>query len=148
MEPSELVQYLYEKIPLSRFMQISALELSEHCVRLGAPLTPNMNHRATVFGGSASSLAILAAWSLLHVRLHISSPGVSIVIQQHSMDYERPMNGEFAARASLAVPDQWPRFLQALARFGKARIAVNSTLEFAGELAGRFSGEFVAIDGR
>ena len=148
MEPGELVEYLYAKIPLSRAMQISALELSEHCVHLTAPLRPNTNHHATVFGGSASTLAILAAWSLLHVRLHACLPGVSIVIQHHSMDYTRPMNGEFAARASLALPAQWPRFQQALARFGRGRITVNSTLEFAGDLAGRFSGDFVAIDRR
>jgi len=146
MEPGELVQYLYEKIPLSRAMQVSTLELNEHCVRLVAPLTPNTNHHATVFGGSASALAILSAWSLLYVRLRFSSPEASIVIQHHRMYYERPMYGEFAARASMAIPEQWPRFLRTLARFGKARVAVNSTIECNGELAARFSGEFVAID--
>ena len=35
-----------------------------------------------------------------------------------------------------------------LERKGKARIAVNAVLAFEGEVAGRFSGEFVAIDPR
>ena len=60
MAPSELEQYLYEKIPLSRAIQISAIEVNEHTVRLRAPLTPNLNHRATVFGGSAVAVAILS----------------------------------------------------------------------------------------
>jgi len=146
MQPKELEQYLYEKIPLSRTMQVSALEVGEDSVRLGAPLTPNMNHRSTVFGGSASAVAILSAWSLLHVRLRVSYPGASIVIQHHTMDYERPMFGDFAARARLAKPEDWPRFQRALMRWGKARIGVDCTLEYGGESVARFNGEFVAFD--
>jgi thioesterase domain-containing protein len=145
MEPTDLEQYLYDNIPLSRAMQVSAIEVGDQAVRLSDPLTPNTNHRASVFGGSASTLAILSAWSLLHVRLRDISPGASIVIQRHSMDYERPVHGTFAAYATLAAPDEWPRFVAMLNRWGKARIAVNSLLEYRGERAGRFSGEFVAF---
>jgi thioesterase domain-containing protein len=143
--PSDLEQYLYEKIPLSRAMQVCAVEVSEQVVGLRAPLTPNVNHRATVFGGSACTLAILSAWSLLHVRLHGLVPGASIVIQRHSMSYDRPMMGEFAACAALAAPEQWPKFLRSLRRWGKARICVNSVLEYGGKQAGLFAGEFVAF---
>jgi thioesterase domain-containing protein len=145
MAPEDLRRFLYDKIPLAQAMQVSALEVSEQSVRLRAPLTPNLNHRATVFGGSASAVAILSAWSLLHVRLHATMPEVSIVIQRHNMTYERPMHGDFCACASLADPDQWPRFLRALERWGKARVGVNSTLEYEGDQVGQFSGEFVAL---
>jgi thioesterase domain-containing protein len=143
--PNDLEQYLYDKIPLSRAMQVSALEVNEHTVRLQAPLAPNVNHRSTVFGGAGSALAILSAWSLLHVRLHAQEAAASIVIQRHSMSYERPMHGDFAARAWLAEPQEWPRFMRTLNRWGKARISVNSMLEYGGEQAGLFSGEFVAF---
>ena len=146
MAPQDLQQYLYDRIPLSSAMQVMALEVSDHIVRLGAPLAPNMNHRATIFGGSASAVAILSAWSLLHVRLCDSSPPVSIVLQRHDMNYERPISGTFAACASLAAPDEWPKFLRMLARWGKARVVVNSVLEYAGESVGQFSGEFVAFN--
>jgi thioesterase domain-containing protein len=142
---SELEEYLYDKIPLSRAMQVVAVEVSEQTVRLRAPLTPNVNHRATVFGGSASTLAILSAWSLLHVGLHALIPGASIVIQRHSMNYDRPMSGDFSACAALTSPQDWPKFLRALERWGKARIAIDSILEFDGEPAGQFRGEFVAF---
>jgi thioesterase domain-containing protein len=146
MSAQSLTQYLYQQIPLSRAMEVCALEVSEDSVRLSAPLAPNVNHRATVFGGSASALAILAAWSLLHVRLRASFPQVSIVIQRQSTSYNRPIQGTFSARAALAQPDDWPRFLRLLARRGKARISVASILEYGGEQAGQFSGEFVAFD--
>jgi thioesterase domain-containing protein len=143
--PSELEKYLYEKIPLSRAMQVAAVEVSEQSVRLRAPLTPNVNHRATVFGGSASTLAILSAWSLLHVRLQGRVSGASIVIQRHSMNYERPITGDFEAHAVLVAPEEWPKFLRTLERWGKARISVMSLLEYSGEPAGQFNGEFVAL---
>jgi len=38
-------------------------------VLLTAPLAANINHRATVFGGSASAVAILAAWTYLYFVL-------------------------------------------------------------------------------
>jgi thioesterase domain-containing protein len=145
MAPQELQQYLYDKIPLASAMQVSALEVNDNIVRLGAPLAPNMNHRATIFGGSASAVAILSAWSLLHVRLRDLPREVSIVLQRHDMHYERPMRGAFAACASLAAPEEWPKFLRMLERRGKARAVVNSVLEYAGESVGQFSGEFVAF---
>jgi thioesterase domain-containing protein len=145
--PSDLEQYLYEKIPLSRAIQISAIEVNEGSVCLRAPLAPNMNHRATVFGGSAVAVAILSAWSLLHVRLHALRAGASIVIQRHSMSYDRPMHGDFDARATLAAPEEWPRFVRTLQRWGKARICVNAVLEYGDEQVGVFNGEFVAFVG-
>jgi thioesterase domain-containing protein len=141
-----LEQLLHQQIPLSRAMQVSAVEVSAESVRLSAPLAPNLNHHATVFGGSASALAILAAWALLHVRLHVSFPNALVVIQRQSMSYNRPIHGSFGARASFAQPEKWPQFVRLLTRRGRARIAVASTLEYAGEEVGLFSGDFVAFD--
>jgi thioesterase domain-containing protein len=80
------------------------------------------------------------------VRLRGSFPQASIVIQRQSTSYNRPIQGTFSARAALAQPDDWPRFVRLLARRGKARISVTSTLEYAGEQVGQFSGDFVAFD--
>jgi thioesterase domain-containing protein len=141
-----LEQFLHQYIPLARAMQVTALEVSEESVQLSAPLAPNLNHHATVFAGSAGALAILAAWSLLHVRLRVPFPSVAIVIQRQSMNYRRPIHGTFAARAALVQAAEWPRFLRLLARRGRARISVASTLAFAGEEVGDFIGDFVAFD--
>jgi thioesterase domain-containing protein len=148
MSPQALEQLLHREIPLSRAMQIAVIAVTEEAVHLSAPLAPNLNQHATVFGGSASALAILAAWSLLHVRLCPSFPSVAIVIQRQSTRYNRPIHGTFVARAALAQQGEWPAFLRLLIRRGKARIAVASTLEYGGEEAGHFAGDFVALDRR
>ena len=148
MSPAELQQYLHEHIPLSLAMQVSVLELQPGNVVLGAPLAPNINHRDTVFGGSASALAILSAWSLLQLRMMAAGLAPRLVIQRNTMDYELPIAGAFVARSALAEPGHWTQFTHMYERKGKARIAVNATLSFEGEVAGRFNGEFVAIDPR
>jgi thioesterase domain-containing protein len=141
----ELEDYLHRQIPLSRAMAVRVHEIGVRGVTLRAPLAPNINHHETVFGGSASALSILAAWSLLHVRLRAAGVAARLVIQRNTMDYEQPIAAEFAARAFLESEQQWQAFTATLARRGRARISVAAFLEHNGVVAGRFSGQFVAI---
>lgn len=140
-----LEAYLHTHIPLSRAMGATVQDLSAGGVTLAAPLAPNLNHRGTVFGGSASSLAILAAWALVHTRLWAEGLDSRLVIQRNSMAYERPMDGPFEATASLARPESWSTFLRTLRRMGRARITVMSVLYCGGQATGRFEGDFVAL---
>lgn len=145
MQEAALQDYLHSHIPLSRAMQVQVVSASPEGVVLRAPLGPNINHRETVFGGSASALAILSAWALLHVRLQALGVSCRLVIQRNTMDYDLPMAGDFEARTLPVDTAEWERFLRMLGRRGVGRIAVSSVLEFNGAQAGRFSGEFVAM---
>jgi thioesterase domain-containing protein len=142
-----LQQYLHAHIPLSAAMQVSVQHASTDEVVLAAPLAPNINHRETLFGGSASAVAILAAWSLLHVRLRVDQLDARLVIQSNTMHYDVPIGGNFTARSFIETPDAWAHFTHMLARKGKARIAVAAVLEYQGVQAGRLHGEFVALGG-
>ena len=145
MSTNELQAYLHAHIPMSHAMQVSVLDITADSVLLAAPLAPNINHRDTVFGGSASAVAILSAWALLHTRLRSAGVASRLVIQRNTMDYELPILGDFTARSSLAEPDAWPQFMRMLSRRGKGRMEVRAVLECAGQLVGRLSGEFVAL---
>jgi thioesterase domain-containing protein len=145
--PADLERYIHEHIPLSNAIGVSVLSVEEDTVALQAPLAPNINHRQTVFGGSASAVAILAGWALLHVRLHSEGIANRLVIQRNTMEYQHPIDGQFAARSMLAYPDRWKPFLAMLVRKGKARVSVLAVLEHTDRVAGRFSGEFVAFRG-
>lgn len=140
-----LERYLHDHIPLTKAMQVSVVAASATSVVLSAPLAPNINHAATLFGGSASSVAILAAWSLVHVRLTQAGIAATIVIQRNSMEYTKPIDGSFRARSELTDPDRWESFLRTLSRRGRARISVSSKLEFENHNAGSFEGDFVAL---
>jgi thioesterase domain-containing protein len=145
MSPDELQQYLYDHIPLSKAMQVAVENISPENVVLSAPLPPNINHRNTLFGGSASAVAILAAWSLLHTRLNGEGIASRLVIQRNTMSYDSPIDGTFTAVSFLADSQEWPRFLRMLQRKGKARIAMRAELHFNEQVAGRLEGEFVAL---
>ncbi len=126
-------------------MQVSVVDVSAEHVVLAAPLAPNINHQDTVFGGSASAVAILAAWSMLHTKLAAAGIGARLVIQRNSMSYEQPMAGDFTAKASAPSSEAWDSFVRMFERKGRARIAVSSTLWYEGREAGRLEGEFVAL---
>jgi thioesterase domain-containing protein len=144
MTRAALKQFLHDRIPLTRAMEIDVVDVCENRVTLGAPLVPNVNHRQTVFGGSASSLAILAAWSLVYVRLKSAHPGLRIVIQRNATTYERPIIGDFTATSGVSDPEAWERFQNTLRRRGRARIHVTAVLQCCGERVGALDAAFVA----
>lgn len=142
---ASLQQYLHDHIPLSKAMQISILSIEETSVQLSAPLAPNINHQDTVFGGSASAVAILAAWSLLYTRLESEKIHTRLVIQRNTMNYLLPIHNDFTARSFLHEPADWNRFIDILQRRGKSRITVSAELLYNGQTVGTFTGDFVAL---
>jgi len=142
---AELERYLHEHIPLSRAMGVAVAAATLDEVVLTAPFAPNINHRETVFGGSASALCILSAWALVHLRLRAAGVAARLVIQRNVMDYQRPIQGEFSARATIPDAAAWSRFERAFERKGRGRIDVAATLASGDEIAGRLAGTFVAL---
>jgi thioesterase domain-containing protein len=138
-------KYLHDHIPLSKAMAVDVVEADVKKIILSAPLRPNINHRETVFGGSASALAILAGWSLVHFRLQAEKMGCRVVIQKNSMKYEKPIVDAFQAICSFQHQEKWDRFIATIKRKGKARIVVNSELICSHQLVGKFEGSFVAF---
>ena len=145
MTEDDLQQYLHTHIPLSAAMDVSVDTIGLDSVRLSAPLAPNINHRDSVFGGSASSVAVLAAWAFLHLKIRAAGIAATLVIRKNTMTYDKPILGTFFADAGLQNTDDWSRFVAMLTKKGKARIMVTSVLTYDGEPAGTLDGEFVAV---
>lgn len=145
MREHEVEAYLHEHIPISRAMGVRVECACFDKVALAAPLVPNINHRDTVFGGSASAVAILAAWTLLHYRLRQTALHTRLVIQRNTMHYDNPIVEDFEAISTIPEASEWEKFLVFLQRKKRARIKVDVTLRCAGESVGRLDGEFVAL---
>lgn len=141
----ETTRYLHEQIPLTAYMGVKVVSNTPAGVRLFAPLAPNLNHCQTVFGGSAASLATLACWTLLRLRLQERFLPCDLVVRRSQMEYNRPMAGDFNALCSLPMPDDWQQFISQLRSCGKARINLSSTLYCCDVEAAQFEGEFVAV---
>lgn len=142
--PSELERYLSQHIPMASVLGINVKEASLDSVIIGAPLSLNVNHRGTVFGGSASAVAILAGWLLVHVRLRAIAAASTIVIQRNEIRYLTPITFDFEARARLSSDENWSKFSRMLARRKKSRVDVLVDLTCKGALVGEFAGSFVA----
>jgi thioesterase domain-containing protein len=142
---AQVERYLHEQIPLSAAMGVRVKTATTEHVQLGAPLAPNINHTATVFGGSAVALATLAAWTLLHLRLDQVGLGAQLLIQRSSMEYEKPIPGDFEAVCRLADGLAWQRFRNMLERRGRSRITLASHLLHAAARVASFQGDFVAL---
>lgn len=138
-------RYLHTHIPLTRAMRVSVVAIDAAGVLLSAPLAPNINHRNTVFGGSAGTLAILAAWTLLHTRLGRTAVPTQIVIQRSTVEYLSPLHGDFQAFCAAPDPERWTRFAAGLARRGRARITLRAEMLGDGRVAGRFEGVYVVM---
>jgi thioesterase domain-containing protein len=143
--PSELERYLSENIPMASVLGINVKQASRDSVIIGAPLSLNVNHRGTVFGGSASAVAILAGWLLVYVQLRAKAAASNIVIQRNEIRYLTPITCDFEARARLSNGENWCDFLRMLARRKKSRVNVSVDLTCKGALVGEFSGSFVAV---
>ena len=143
----EIQQYLHEHIPLTAAMGVRVKIAMPGRVELAAPLRPNINHQETVFGGSASALATLSAWTLVHIGLRHANVEAVVVIQRNVMSYEEPIHGDFSAVCTLIDDVSWERFVKTLERRGRGRITMNAHLLFDGRQVASFEGDFVALKG-
>ena len=145
MPTQTLQDSLYERIPLSRALGVTVFQANPEGVVLHAPLSPNINHSGTVFGGSASAVAVLAAWSLVEVRLQAAGQPGRIVIRRSAMDFEQPILADFTASSMPPASTEWEKLLATLRRGRMGRVVVRSVLDCAGTRVGELEGEFAVI---
>jgi thioesterase domain-containing protein len=140
-----LERYLHQQIPLSAAMGARVRVATLEQVQIAAPLAPNVNHHETVFGGSAAALATLSAWALLHLRIARAGLQARPVIQRSSMEYERPIAGDFDAICRFSDEVAWERFRSTLVRRGRARLTLTADLIYDAQRMATVEGDFVAL---
>jgi thioesterase domain-containing protein len=145
LSPGEIEAYLHRHIPISAAMGVRVRACGAAGSILAAPLVPNLIHRATVFGGSASAVAILAAWTWLHFTLRTAGRPSRLVIQKNAMEYLAPIAGDFEAQCTAPSSRVLEKFLGTLNRHGKARITLGAVLTCDGAEVAKFSGDYVAV---
>jgi len=142
----DVERYLHDHIPITRALGLTVVRADTGGVELAAPLAPNINHRSTVFGGSAISVAILAAWTLVHLwTLELDRLGrYRVVISRTAMDYLAPIQGDFSASCT-PPSDAFDRFTRALERRRRGAVDLTARVTTGGLEAASFSGSYVAM---
>lgn len=141
MKTDELKSFLYASMPLCSAMKIGVLKAETGHVILSAPLSANINHKMTAFGGSLHSLATLACFSLVHVNVK-----GEIVIASSEIEYLAPVTTDFQAECKMPDLLEWERFLIIFQKKGRARIKLTSEIWQGDKLCVKFRGTFVALD--
>jgi thioesterase domain-containing protein len=141
-------EYLQRRIvgefAVAKHMGIVVESADDSAVVLRAPLAPNANHKRTAFGGSLYSVAVLAGWAW--ATRYLASRGVAAdaVIQESTMRFLAPVEGELRATAAAPSEVQIDKFRKMLQRAGRGRIRLRVEIGRDHIVAALFEGEFVA----
>ena len=130
---------------LARHIGIVVERADDAAVVLRAPLAPNANYKGTAFGGSLYSVAVLTGWAWVTRYLAARGIAADAVIQESSMHFLTPVQGEL--RASVAAPPdaQIGKFRKMLQRAGRGRIRLRVEITHDQTLATLFEGVFAAV---
>lgn len=139
-----LEQTIHHDIPITRAMGISVQEYSGDRLILTAPLSQNINHKSTAFGGSINTVATLSCWGLLFMILNNHQIDCRIVIQNSAINYTKPIHNQIRATCEQPSKQALQDFLQMLKQKGKSRISMTARILTNGQLAASFKGRFVA----
>lgn len=146
MQTAPLLQLLYKEIPLSQHMQITLLRADTDKIALGLPLSPNKNHKGTLFGGSLYSGCALACYALFLSGLQQHGFSTQdIVIGDGHIRYRRPVTRDTVVTATWPSPDEKALFFETLRSKSKARINLRAVIEEDGKQCCEFVGRFVAV---
>jgi len=142
----ELEAVLHHEIPLSQQIGLVVDRYDGASLALRAPLAPNVNHKSTAFAGSLTAVATLTGWGLTWLLLRQHDLRGVIVIHESATRYQLPVAHDFVAVCRTPDEQAVERFLAALRRRGKARLALTVEIQDdAGHVAVVFTGSYVAF---
>lgn len=141
---SDIGQFVHQCFPISVEMGAKLQSYDGESVRIFAPLSYNLNHKSSAFGGSMSALAILSGWTLLFLKLKELDIRSQLVIQKSEFNFIRPIDSDFVADTSMPSSSAWLKFLKTLDKHGRARISIRSEVICKSGTGGIHDGVYVA----
>ncbi len=142
---THLSEVFVRDIPLTAALAIKVCDWDKQRLLLQLPLNENLNHQASMFGGSLYCAAVLAGWGWLHLRLRdVGIDSTHIVVQAGQIDYPLPVLADAAVICDAPDEAVWNRFFSMYQRHGKARISLSSrVLTHDSQDGACFTGQFV-----
>lgn len=88
---AQLQSFLHQEIPITKQMGLKLISFEKEKLQLKAPLDLNINDKGSVFGGSSSSLMIIAAWSLIKLNCKNVNLDADIVIHKNQTTWNKAL---------------------------------------------------------
>lgn len=152
-EQAEALQETFDhEIPLTTAIGMRVAAYDGARLALSAPLEPNLNHKATAFAGSLNSVVTLAGWGLIWILLREQGLRGTIVIQDSSCQYRKPVRNDFTAVCHKPDEAQIAQFLKMVREKGRGRLELSVEIRQEEAIAVSFVGRYVVhaslLDGR
>lgn len=144
-DAAKLQAFFEHHIPITTSMGLKVAHLDPACIRISAPLKPNVNDKSSAFGGSLSALLTLAGWGLVMSNLCARGIAADVMIHKCELLYNQPVNCDFSAYCDLPDPAPWQRFMQTLQARGRSRIIMNSWIAAKDNAAVTMVGRYAVI---
>src|ERR1700678_2127071 len=129
---------------LANHIGIVVESADDDAVVLRAPLAPNANYKGTAFGGSLYSVAVLTGWAWVTRYLAARGLAADAVIQESSVRFLSPVEGELRACTAAPPEAQIDKFRKMLQRAGRGRIRLRVEINYGETVAALFEGVFAA----
>ena len=133
------------EIPITREIGLRVAHYDGEQLALAAPLERNINHKSTAFAGSLNSVVTLAGWGMIWLLLKELGISATIVIQDSTNYYRRPVTRDFTAICSRPGTEQVEQFARMLREKGRARLELAATIHEQNVLVMSFQGRYVAL---
>lgn len=124
-------------------MGIKTLAFDGRKLTIGAPLANNINHQQSAFGGSLFSLAALAGWGLLQLKLGEERLTANTVIAGGEVSYLAPVLEDFTCESTLPAQAVYTQFLETLKSNNRAKLKLESDIFCKGVVSMKFEGRYV-----
>jgi thioesterase domain-containing protein len=141
---SYLQNRIVQEFALAKHLGVVVDSADDVSVVLRAPLALNANFKGTAFAGSLYSVAVLAGWGWVTRHLAARSMAADAVIQESSVQFLSPVQGELRATALAPDAARIDKFRKMLQRSGRGRISLRVEIEYDQTLAMLFEGVFAA----
>ena len=135
-----LERAFYELIPISRALGVTVSDYTGDALALKAPLSANINHQHSAFGGSLFSVAALAGWGLMQLKLSELLLDCNTVVMGGEVSYQRPVYDDLLCVCRL--PDDADAMFDRLVKEGATTTSLVSSYECEGKVAMTLNGTF------
>lgn len=138
-----LLKELLNDIPLLNQMGICDFHATQNSAVITAHLTPNLNHKNTVFGGSQFSLCAVTCYALMrHLFIKENIPTKNIVITESHSKFLKSATGDFS------IKTHWPeemnphKFLETLRAYQKLSFKMKAQVTCGDIICTEWEGNF------
>ena len=138
---------LYDNIPMVKYMQLALQSINSQTIKASAPITPNINDKLTVFGGSSAALMTVLGWSLIKYQLESNQVNNDVVIHQSKLHWNQAQTDDLIITAQTKNHVDWSDIVSNLTNKNRAtKVELNcQVLNQAEQTCSEMYGSYVIL---